>query len=302
MTQPPSPSPSSQDRRRAPPTRCRRRWRCTARASTSSPCSATWRSCRRTRTTSTRSITSRCWRIQEGQIAEGLKVIDRALAVGPPQARLYNLLGQAHLRQNQDDDALQGLRPRDRDRPGVRRRLRQPRHAARRDEALPGGARRLRTARDAAARTTPTDLCNRAGVLLDLGRLDEALTGFDRALALMPTARARALQPRRGDVEARPLAEALANYDQAIALFPDNAAAHTNRAADAEADGPARRGARRASSRRSRSIRTRSRRSSTAATSPTSRAGSTTPSPTTTARSRRSRSSPRRTTAGRSPR
>ena len=44
--------------------------------------------------------------IQEGQIAEGLKVIDRALAVGKPQARIYNLLGQAHLRQNQDADAV----------------------------------------------------------------------------------------------------------------------------------------------------------------------------------------------------
>ena len=38
--------------------RSRRRSRCTARASTSLPCSAMWRSCSRTRATSTRSITS----------------------------------------------------------------------------------------------------------------------------------------------------------------------------------------------------------------------------------------------------
>ena len=40
--------------------------------------------------------------LQEGQVAEGLKVIQRALDVGPPQARFYNLKGQAHLRQHQE--------------------------------------------------------------------------------------------------------------------------------------------------------------------------------------------------------
>ena len=30
------------------------------------------------------------------------------------------------------------------------------------------------------------DICNRAGVLADIGRFDEAVAGFDRALALMP--------------------------------------------------------------------------------------------------------------------
>ena len=44
--------------------------------------------------------------IQEGQIDEGIKVVRRALEVGGPQARLHNLMGQAHLRKNQDDDAL----------------------------------------------------------------------------------------------------------------------------------------------------------------------------------------------------
>ena len=68
---PPTPKPAQ------PPSR--RRWRCTARASSSSPCSAMWRSCSRTRTTSTRSITSPCIALQEGQFAEGIKVIERAL-------------------------------------------------------------------------------------------------------------------------------------------------------------------------------------------------------------------------------
>src|SRR3954469_5578802 len=44
--------------------------------------------------------------LQEGQIAEGLKVIQRAIDVGPPQARLHNLKGQAHLRLNEDERAF----------------------------------------------------------------------------------------------------------------------------------------------------------------------------------------------------
>src|SRR5689334_20800504 len=42
--------------------------------------------------------------LQSGQFAEGIKLIERALAVGPPQARLHNLMGQACLRMNRDDD------------------------------------------------------------------------------------------------------------------------------------------------------------------------------------------------------
>ena len=44
--------------------------------------------------------------LQEGQLDEGLKLIRRALAVSPAQARLHNLMGQAELRQNRDKDAL----------------------------------------------------------------------------------------------------------------------------------------------------------------------------------------------------
>src|SRR5262245_13825803 len=44
-----------------------------------------------------------------GQHAEGIKVIERALAVGPPQARMHNLMGQAHLRINRDEDALEAF-------------------------------------------------------------------------------------------------------------------------------------------------------------------------------------------------
>ena len=47
--------------------------------------------------------------LQQGQLGEGLKVIARALDIAPRQARLHNLAGQAHLRLNHDDDALQSF-------------------------------------------------------------------------------------------------------------------------------------------------------------------------------------------------
>ena len=47
--------------------------------------------------------------LQEGQTDEGIRVIRRALDIGPPQARLHNLLGQAQLRKNQDEEALKSF-------------------------------------------------------------------------------------------------------------------------------------------------------------------------------------------------
>ena len=44
--------------------------------------------------------------IQQNQFDEGFKVIQRAARVSPKDARLHNLKGQAHLRQNEDDEAL----------------------------------------------------------------------------------------------------------------------------------------------------------------------------------------------------
>ncbi len=168
--------------------------------------------------------------IQEGQIAEGIKVINRALAVGKPQARIYNLLGQAHLRQNQDADAVAAFGkaietdPAFPDAYGNRGTLlaemkRFPEALADLETAV-----KLRPG-------NPTDLCNHAAVLLDLGRLDEALAGCDRALALMPSL-APALY-NRAEIMTKlgRHAEALKDYDQAIALVPNNPASHSNRAA-----------------------------------------------------------------------
>ena len=166
--------------------------------------------------------------LQEGQIAEGLKVIQRAIDVGPPQARLHNLMGQGHLRLNQDDDALACFgRAIDCDANYVDasgNRATLLAEMGRPAEALADFDRAMALRPDNAE-----DLSNRASVLVDLGRLDEALVGFDRAIALMPK-----LAPayfNRADVLMKlgRLNVALANYDRAIALYPGMAPAHSNR-------------------------------------------------------------------------
>lgn len=166
--------------------------------------------------------------IQEGQIDEGIKVIGRALDVGPPQARFHNLMGQAYLRGNKDGEALQAFSRAIEadagfaDAYGNRGTLLA--EMKRLPEALADFDRALALRPD-----NPTDLCNRAGVLSNLGRLDEAIAGFDRALMLMPQ-----LAPafyNRAEVKMRlgRFADALADCDRAIALYPNMAGAHSNR-------------------------------------------------------------------------
>ena len=154
--------------------------------------------------------------LQEGQLAEGIKVIERALAVGPPQARMHNLMGQAYLRLNQDDDALKAFdraiecEPGFADAYGNRANLLAD--MGRLDEAVAAFNRALEVRPDNAE-----DLCNRGTVLADLGRHGEALADYERALMLMPD-----LAPahfNRADILLRlgRNAQALASYDQAIA-------------------------------------------------------------------------------------
>ena len=172
----------------------RRRWRCSARASANSPCSATSRSCENPANVDALYYVALI-AIQEGQFAEGLKVIARAFAVGPPQARLHNLKGQAHLRQNQDEDALQGFgraiecEPAFADAYGNRGSLLAD--MGRAAEALAAFDRAL------ALRPDNPRTFNRATVLADLGRLDAALDGFSRAIALSrPWRRPTSTAPR----------------------------------------------------------------------------------------------------------
>ena len=115
--------------------------------------------------------------LQQGQFAEGLKVIERAIELSPSQARLHNLKGQAHLRQNEDDDALRSfgraieVDPAFPDAYGNRGTLLS--EMGRAAEAVADFDRAL-----ALRPNNPEDHCNRASALADLGGLDEALAGF----------------------------------------------------------------------------------------------------------------------------
>ena len=167
--------------------------------------------------------------VQQGQIAEGLKVIGRALVAAPAQARLYNLQGQAHLRLNQDDDALKSfgraieVDPAFPDAYGNRGTLLS--EMGRAAEAVADFDRAL-----ALRPNNAEDHCNRASAVADMGRFDEALAGFSRAIALMP-----AMAPayfNRADVLRRlgRLPEALRDYEKMIELYPEHPPAHNNRA------------------------------------------------------------------------
>ena len=123
--------------------------------------------------------------IQQQQFADGLKVIARALELSPSEARLHNLKGQVHLRQNADDDALNSFSrvievdPAFADAYGNRGTLLS--EMGRAAEALSDFDRAL-----ALRPNNPEDHCNCASALADLGHLDAALQGFTRAIALMP--------------------------------------------------------------------------------------------------------------------
>ncbi|HZL40473.1 MAG TPA: tetratricopeptide repeat-containing glycosyltransferase family protein [Pseudolabrys sp.] len=131
---------------------------------------------------------------QGGEFGEGVKLARRAISIGPPQARLHNLLGQALYRQGERLDAIKNF-----------------------DQAIaldPNFA-------DAHG--------NRANVLADAGFPDEALKSFDRALALKPDSATDwvnrgALLQSLGRHQ-----EALASFQKAVASAPDLAEAHVNR-------------------------------------------------------------------------
>jgi tetratricopeptide (TPR) repeat protein len=131
---------------------------------------------------------------QDGQFQQGAELARRAIVVGPPQARLHNLLGQALYRLGQPLEAVKNF-----------------------DQAIALDANFA----DAHG--------NRANILIDAGFPDEALKSLDRALALNPTSATDwlnrgALLQSLGRHE-----EALASFDQAVMCSPGLAEAHVNR-------------------------------------------------------------------------
>ena len=132
--------------------------------------------------------------VQEGQFPDGIKLAQRALTLGPPQARLHNLLGQTYFRLGQADEALASydraikLQPDFADAHGNRanvlvifRRFK---------EALAAFDRALAIRPDSFE-----DWTNRGALLQDFEVFEEALASFDAPLRWGPCS--RALQPRQ---------------------------------------------------------------------------------------------------------
>ena len=132
---------------------------------------------------------------QDGQYQEGVKLARRAIEFGPPQARVYNLLGQALHRLGEPLEAIKNY-----------------------DKAI------------ALDENFADAHGNRANILVDAGLGEQALQSFDRAVALNPTSATDwlnrgALLQALGRRE-----EALRSFDKAIICAPDFPEAHVNRA------------------------------------------------------------------------
>jgi tetratricopeptide (TPR) repeat protein len=130
---------------------------------------------------------------QGGEYAEGIKLARRAISIGPPTARLHNLLGQALYREGERLEAIKNF-----------------------DTAI------------ALDPNLADAHGNRANVLVDGGFPDEALKSFDRALALNPDSAPDWLN--RGVLlqSVGRYREALESFRKASASAPDLAAAYLN--------------------------------------------------------------------------
>jgi len=132
---------------------------------------------------------------QEEQFKQGIELAEKALAAGPPQARVHNLLGKAHERLGEHLEAIKSF-----------------------DAAIaldPGFAEAHG---------------NRAALLAAAGLPDEALTSFDRALVLDPKAAPDWINRGALLQELDRHQEALASYDKALALAPNDPGILLNRA------------------------------------------------------------------------
>jgi protein O-GlcNAc transferase len=131
---------------------------------------------------------------RDGRLRDGEALAREVLATDPDHAATHNLLGMVRQRLDGPGEALASF-----------------------DLAI------------AAKPDFAEAHANRAGALLDLGRAEDSIASFDRALALAPTAgdwcnRGIALQSLKS------FNEALASYDRAIALDAELPQAHLNRA------------------------------------------------------------------------
>lgn len=165
---------------------------------------------------------------QEDQLDEGLKLARRALEHGPPQARIYNLIGKAlerkrdHLEAVKSFDQAIALDPNFAEAHGNRAAILSD--AGLFDQALAGFERAL--ALDPAA---APDWINYGAVLHDVGRYEDALAAFDKGLTLLPDDPNVLMNRGNALLALGRAAEAEAAFDRVIQRAPGQARAHAHK-------------------------------------------------------------------------
>jgi tetratricopeptide (TPR) repeat protein len=166
-------------------------------------------------------------RCEQGEIAQGIDLARRSIALDPSYARGHSLLGMALGSTGRHEEALASL-----DRAialGSN-----DAHGSRADTLVALG--RLAEAVESFDRAlvqdpgSVADWCNRGAVLIDLGRAAEAAESFARATALAPDFAEAHYNHGNALAQLDRRAEAVASYERALALKPDYVDALNNRA------------------------------------------------------------------------
>jgi tetratricopeptide (TPR) repeat protein len=166
---------------------------------------------------------------QQGRVADGIAILERARALAPDEPRICLLLGQALTHFGRHDEALThfdralalgmsgaGLHGNRADALAA---------LGRREEAVEGYDRALAIKPDAV-----DEWGNRGAVLQELGRHEAAAESFARAAALAPDSAPAHYNHGIALAALNRHEAALASFDRALALVPASANAHNNRA------------------------------------------------------------------------
>jgi tetratricopeptide (TPR) repeat protein len=166
-------------------------------------------------------------RCQQGEIAAGIDLVQRAIALAPDHARAHGLLGMALSSAGRYQEALKSL-----DRAIALGST--DAYGSRADALVALGrlAEAVESFDHALARDSGsvTDWCNRGATLIDLGRASEAAESFARALALAPDFAEAHYNHGNALAQLDRHAEAIASYERALAIKPDYVDALNNRA------------------------------------------------------------------------